>query len=423
MKGSGRGALSLALFAVSFGTNVATPLFLIYETRLDLSRWTLTALFAIYPIGLAPALAYAGPMSDALGRKRVMVPGVVLSGVASLVMMAGADNVALLFVGRFLLGAVSGIVFVVASAWMQELGSADPMWTARLLGMLMYAGFGLGPFIGGIIGQWGPAPLVLPYMVHIVLVAVSLIFLRSIPETVVPSPGRRIRPNLGIPPGSGPMYWKVMVPTALGVFGLPSLTFGLFPILLRPAMASVALFATGLMFVIAMGSIVPAQLWVGHVGPHRAAPFGLILGTVGCALGLVGVRHRRVAGPVPGRDRHGRRVRHLDDVGVAAGRVDHAPDGSWCAHRRLLCGCLRGDDDASGGRDSGATDRLHIRAGDPHRARRDRLGLAHPRNACDGARPTGARAGQSVAATQSPVTGGMLAIASISSSAAMGRAK
>ncbi len=167
---------------MSFGTNVATPLFLIYETRLDLSRWTLTALFAIYPIGLAPALAYAGPMSDALGRKRVMVPGVVLSGVASLVMMAGADNVALLFVGRFLLGAVSGIVFVVASAWMQELGSADPMWTARLVGMLMYAGFGLGPFIGGVIGQWGPAPLVTPYLIHIVLVAVSLIFLALDPR-------------------------------------------------------------------------------------------------------------------------------------------------------------------------------------------------------------------------------------------------
>lgn len=76
---SGRSALSLGLFAVSFGTNVATPLFLIYETRLDLSRWTLTALFAVYPIGLAPALAFAGPMSDVLGRKRVMVPGVFLS--------------------------------------------------------------------------------------------------------------------------------------------------------------------------------------------------------------------------------------------------------------------------------------------------------------------------------------------------------
>lgn len=287
MRGSGRAALSLGLFAVSFGTNVATPLFLIYETRLDLSRWTLTALFAIYPIGLAPALTYAGPMSDVLGRKRVMVPGMLLSGGASLVMLAGADNVALLFAGRFLLGAVSGIVFVVASAWMQELGSADPMWTARLVGILLYSGFGLGPFVGGVFGQWGPGPLATPYLIHVGLVVVGLAVVRSIPETVVAAPGRRIRPNLGIPAGSGPTYWKVMVPTALGVFGLPSLTFGLFPILLRPAMASVAVFTTGLVFVIAMTAIVPAQLWVGRVGPHRAAPFGLILGTVGCGLGLV----------------------------------------------------------------------------------------------------------------------------------------
>jgi hypothetical protein len=262
-------------------------LFLIYETRLDLSRWTLTALFAIYPIGLAPALTYAGPMSDVLGRKRVMVPGVLLSGMASLVMMVGANNVALLFAGRFLLGAVSGIVFVVASAWMQELGSADPMWSARLVGMLMYSGFGLGPFVGGVFGQWGPGRLVTPYLIHIALLAAGLVVVGSIPETVAATSGRRIRPNLGIPDGAGATYWKVMVPTALGVFGLPSLTFGLFPILLRPAMASVAVFMTGLVFVIAMTSIVPAQLWVGRVGPHRAAPYGLILGTVGCGLGLI----------------------------------------------------------------------------------------------------------------------------------------
>ena len=404
---------------------MATPLFLIYETRLDLSRWTLTALFAIYPIGLAPALMYAGPMSDALGRKRVMVPGVLLSGVASLVMMAGADNVALLFAGRFLLGAVSGIVFVVASAWMQELGSADPMWTARLLGMLMYAGFGLGPFIGGMIGQWGPAPLVLPYVVHILLVAVSLIFLRSIPETVVPTPGRRIRPNLGIPPGSGPMYWKVMVPTALGVFGLPSLTFGLFPILLRPAMASVAVFTTGLVFVIAMTAIVPAQLWVGHVGPHRAAPFGLILGTVGCALGLAAFATDAWAVLFPAAIAMGAGVRHRDDVGIAAGRVDHAPDGSRCAHRRLLHGCLRGDDDAGGAsrpsaRPIGYTSVLAILTV----LGVDRLGLARSTQRVRWRLPRPAPAPVSrVAATQSPVTGGMLAMASISSSAGIGRAK
>jgi len=277
----------LVLFAVAFGTNVATPLFLIYETRLDLSRWTITALFAVYPLGLAPALAYGGPASDVFGRRNVMVPGLLLSGIASAIMLAGADDLALLFVGRFVLGAASGIALVVGSAWMQEIDRSDPLWTARLLGIVIYGGFGAGPLVGGVLGQWGPGRLVTPYLVHLALVVGALVVIRLVPETVVSSPGRRVRPNLGIPPLSRSMFWRVVAPTALGVFGLPSLTFGLFPVLLRPAMASVAVLVTGIVFVIAMGSIVPAQAWVGRVGPYRAAPLGLVLGTVGCGLGLL----------------------------------------------------------------------------------------------------------------------------------------
>jgi MFS family permease len=283
---AGRRALALALFAVSFGTNVATPLFLIYETELDLSRWTVTALFAIYPLGLAPALAYAGPASDALGRRAVLLPGLALSGVASLVMMVGSDSLPLLFAGRFLLGVVSGLVMTVASAWMQELGDADPMWNARLLGLVMYAGFGLGPFVGGVLGQWSSAPLVWPYVVHLAIVAAAFVAMPLVPETV-PRSGHRIRPNLGIPPGATAEFWRVVVPTALGVFGFPALAFGLFPVLLRPAMSGVAVFVTGLVFVLSMSLIIPAQAWVGNVGPYRAAPVGIVLGTFGTALGLV----------------------------------------------------------------------------------------------------------------------------------------
>ena len=283
---SGRRALALALFAVAFGTNVATPLFLIYEQRLGLSAWTVTALFAIYPIGLAPALAYAGPASDVLGRRIVLVPGLVLSGVASLLMMLGPDSLFLLFVGRFLLGAVSGMVLVVASAWMQELDGADPMWTARFLGLIMYGGFGIGPFVGGVLGQWADRPLVWPYAAHLVLVVAGMAVIWTAPETVE----RRvdpIRPNLGIPDGSASEFWTIVVPTAFGVFAFPSLAFGLFPVLLRPAMASVAVFVTGLVFVLSMALIIPAQAWVGRVGPYRAAPVGLVLGTIGTILGLI----------------------------------------------------------------------------------------------------------------------------------------
>lgn len=284
---SAKATIFIPLFAVGYGTNVATPLFLIYEDRLSLSTWTLTALFAIYPIGLAPALVFSGPTSDVLGRRRVMVPGVVLSGLASLIMMLGPNSVAMLYVGRFLLGVVSGIVFVVASAWMQEVGSDDPLLTSRQLGVVIYAGFGAGPMVSGVIGQWGPSPLILPYLTHLVLIAVGLVAIMRSPETVVRDPSRRIRPNLGIPAESAKDFFSVVVPTAFGVFGMPSLVFGLFPVLLKPAMPGIAVLISGSLGFLAMSSIVGAQALVGKVGPYRSAPIALLLGTCGTTLGVI----------------------------------------------------------------------------------------------------------------------------------------
>lgn len=284
---SAKATIFIPLFAVGYGTNVATPLFLIYEDRLSLSTWTLTALFAIYPIGLAPALVFSGPTSDVLGRRRVMVPGVVLSGLASLIMMLGPNSVAMLYVGRFLLGVVSGIVFVVASAWMQEVGSDDPLLTSRQLGVVIYAGFGAGPMVSGVIGQWGPSPLILPYLTHLALIAVGLVAIMRSPETVVRDPSRRIRPNLGIPAESAKDFFSVVVPTAFGVFGMPSLVFGLFPVLLKPAMPGIAVLISGSLGFLAMSSIVGAQALVGKVGPYRSAPIALLLGTCGTTLGVI----------------------------------------------------------------------------------------------------------------------------------------
>ena len=276
----------LALFAVAFGTNVATPLFLIYDQRLDLSTWTVTALFAVYPLGLAPALAYAGPASDVLGRRALVLPGLALSGVASIVMLFGDDSLWMLYLGRLLLGAVSGMVLAVASAWAQELDPGRPMANARMIGTVMYLGFGVGPLVSGVLGQWSSHPLVWPYLVHLVLVVAGLVAMPSIPETIQRTTAP-IRPNLGVPSGSRRRFQRVIVPTALGVFGFPSLAFGLFPVLLRPAMHGFAVFVTGVVFLLSMGCIVPTQAWVGRVGADRAAPLGLVLGTAGTVMGLV----------------------------------------------------------------------------------------------------------------------------------------
>jgi hypothetical protein len=121
-----------------------------------------------------------------------MIPGLLLSGLASAIMLAGADHVALLFVGGSCSARRPGIALVVASAWMQEIDRSDPLWTARLLGIVIYGGFGAGPLVGGVVGQWGPARLVTPYLVHLALVAAAFVVMRLVPETVTRPAGRRV---------------------------------------------------------------------------------------------------------------------------------------------------------------------------------------------------------------------------------------
>src|SRR4051812_49990500 len=100
-----------ALFAVAAGTNVPTPLLLVYQERLDLSPEVLTALFGCYAAGLVPALLLAGPLSDRLGRRRVAIPGIVLSALASLAFAAARHPLPPLFPPPPPRGAVRGLLF------------------------------------------------------------------------------------------------------------------------------------------------------------------------------------------------------------------------------------------------------------------------------------------------------------------------
>jgi hypothetical protein len=280
--------LALALFSVAFGTNVSTPLLLLYQDRLDLTTFTTTAVFAVYPIGLLPALLWSGPASDVLGRRRLIVPGIVASAFASLVMMAGRDSVAALFAGRFLLGVISGVVFVAASAWMQEIEpSVDPLWPSRLTSMVLYGGFGGSPFVAGVLAQWAPWKLTLPYLVHLALVCVGLWAMTRVPEVGFVRRAGPIRPDLGLPPGTRRAFFEVVAPTALAVFGFASLAIALFPILLRPAMHGIALFVTGANALLTAGATFAAQRIVARIGITRAAPLALGCGGLGCGLGVI----------------------------------------------------------------------------------------------------------------------------------------
>jgi Na+/melibiose symporter-like transporter len=99
--------VAAALLGTGWGSNQITPMLLVYRHTLELGTGTLEAMFGFYALGLIPGLLLAGPLSDARGRRTVVIAAAGLSLLASAALVAGADRVALLFLGRLMAGSAA----------------------------------------------------------------------------------------------------------------------------------------------------------------------------------------------------------------------------------------------------------------------------------------------------------------------------
>ncbi|WP_369137554.1 MFS transporter [Modestobacter versicolor] len=273
-----------ALFAVAAGTNVPTPLLLVYQERLDLSAEALTALFGCYAAGLVPALLLAGPLSDRLGRRRVALPGMLLAVLASLAFALAGGSVGLLFTARFLQGVVSGIVFSVGSAWVGELSLASGEGAGgRRAAFAMTAGFSLGPLVSGFLGEYAPAPTVLPYLLHAVLGVAGLALATRLPETVDVRPAGS--PDGAVPvavplvrPGDGATVLTVLAPVAVCVYAFPTAVVSAVPLLVDLPGPAVAV----------TGVVAGATLGAGTLVAGLQRRLGPWTAVLGAALGAAG---------------------------------------------------------------------------------------------------------------------------------------
>jgi len=276
---------AFSLFAVAAGTNVPTPLLLVYRDRLDLSANVLTAVFGAYAAGLVPALFLAGPASDRLGRRRLVVVFSALAALTSLLLVAAASSLPLLFLGRCLQGAVSGAVFSVGSAWIAELsGPAAGQAAGRRAAVAMTAGFSLGPLTAGVLAQYGPAPTTLPYLLHVALVTCGLLVARTLPETVAPrAPGSAAGPLVA--PASRRVLLTVLAPMSVCVYAFPTVIIAAVPLLVRTSAPPVLL--TGVLAGITLGAGTVAAPLQRRLGPWSALT-GVLCGACGYVLATLG---------------------------------------------------------------------------------------------------------------------------------------
>lgn len=230
------------MFVVGWGANQFAPLLIVYRQQSHIPESEVTAMFGAYALGLIPALLIASSMADRLGRRRIIRPVLILSIIASAVLILGSTATWALFVGRLLAGAASGAAFGPGSAWIKELSENAPKGAgARRAAIALSAGFGGGPLVAGLLAQWLPQPEVVPYLVHIALVVIIAPLAWVAPETVVraPTKERTSRHELYTTLGHRDFLRRV-VPVAPWAFITATTSFAVLPAFLNLGSLSIA---------------------------------------------------------------------------------------------------------------------------------------------------------------------------------------
>ncbi|HET6547738.1 MAG TPA: MFS transporter, partial [Solirubrobacter sp.] len=177
-----------AWFAMMAGSNLATPLYAVYEHEFGFSSAVLTVVFATYALVLAPSLLVFGQLSDRLGRRRVLAGGFATATVG-LGLFAVAGGLAWLFAARAVQGLAVGMISGAAAAALVELDPAPDEDRAALLAALAQAGGSAsGPLVAGLLAEWAPARLVLPFAIFIVLGIAAVAVALAIPEPNAAAP-------------------------------------------------------------------------------------------------------------------------------------------------------------------------------------------------------------------------------------------
>ena len=280
--------VAAAMFAVGWGANQFAAMLLVYRDEDGASTEAVTALLGAYALGLIPALLIVAPISDRIGRRVILRPVLVLSTIATLILVAGGGNLTLLLLGRLLAGIASGAAFAPGTAWIKELSADRPGGTgARRAAWALSAGFGSGPLVAGIFAQWLPAPTVLPYLPHLVLMGAIFFLSWNAPEvaTTRAGDGPRRSTEVWTAMRSRPFVLGVAL-TAPWVFGTATISFATFPTFVDIDAAPVAV----------VGFLAGLTLWTGvavqplgkRLGdPRRIIVAGLLSAAAGLATGIV----------------------------------------------------------------------------------------------------------------------------------------
>ena len=272
-----------ALAALLLGANLASPLYGVYRDRFGFNSLVLTLVFAVYALVLAPSLLFFGELSDRIGRRPVILGGLV-AGTIGLGLFAVATSVAWLFAARIAQGLSVGMAGGAATAALVELDpEGDRRHAALLATLAQTVGGAAGPLLTGILAQWLPAPRVLAYVVGMAACIVAAVLLLTMPEPGQPRGGAWSMPRPSVPRDIRAAFARVAA-TGASVWAVVALFFAVVPSFATERIGIGNLAALGaISSIVLICSSISQVASPGSIEPHVAQALGLGLLTAGLA--------------------------------------------------------------------------------------------------------------------------------------------
>ncbi len=209
--------VAYAFLIVMLGTTLPTPLYPIYSDTFGLSDLMVTIIYATYALGVIGGLLVFGQLSDRIGRRYILIPGVLLSAVSALVFLF-ADGIALLFVGRVLSGLSAGLFTSTATATLVSMAPHDKQGKASMLASgVNMLGLGMGPLLAGIFAQYFPYPMRIVFAVDFAILIPAFIAIWLMPEPVKEKQKLRLKvQKLSVPPEVRATFIRAVIPAFAG---------------------------------------------------------------------------------------------------------------------------------------------------------------------------------------------------------------
>lgn len=274
-------AAAYTLFVLLMGTSLATPLYHAYAVELGLSPLVVTLVFAVYVGALVPSLLIAGPLSDTIGRRRILWPAIVLATLGALC-FAAANSVTWLLLARILQGLAIGIAAGTLTAALSELEPHGNKRRAMLISTVAsLGGLAAGPLVAGTLAQYAPAPFVLPFLLEAVLLGGAAATIRCFPRVHSAKKWRPRRPSI---PASMRNEFAVSGKANFTAFSVLGVFLSLVPTYVIDLSSRVNLAIAGASVALMLGCSLVAQISTYGKQPSHLQRFGLFLLSAGLFL-------------------------------------------------------------------------------------------------------------------------------------------